>query len=97
MTFPEGLDMATIDDTPESLPPTPKKRNTRSWKTIAQAALKDADLGTQNTLEALRQRNEARAQCETWQTTNTLNYRLFKAAVGVAVAGWLVVLWLVVR
>ncbi len=89
--------MATIDDTPESLPPTPKKRRTTHWKAVAKENEARHTALWGDWIKAISERDDARKVAAMWQTTNTLNYRLFKAAVGVAVAGWLVVLWLVVR
>lgn len=86
---PHGLTPLVPTDLGTLKVTTPKKRNSFHWKAIAKAAEKLA-------ADRLTQLDATRLEVLTWQTTNTLNYRLFKAAVGVALAGWLVVLWLVV-
>ena len=94
--------MAVIDDTPDL--PQPKKRNTKSYKTLAhqnaqdvafwqaELARSEKEVAGLNSILA-----DARAVSAMWQNTNTFNYRLFLAACGVALAGWLTVLYLVLR
>lgn len=85
-------------------PETPKKRNTKSWKTLAHQNAQDANYWR---AEVARSEKEVaglnslladvRATSKMWQDTHRFTYRAMVGSLAVNVVAFLVIVWLAFR